>query len=70
MSNLKEVTIANGDLRARVLVQTLSTWQRNGWTVVDDGDSEKSGQEPAVPVEKPKATEPKAVVVQNDGGDQ
>jgi hypothetical protein len=66
----KEVRMENGELEASVLPQSVALYERNGWTVVDDGDSGESGQEPAVPTHKPKATEPKVVEVQSEEGAQ
>ncbi len=39
---LRYVTIEKDGQEARCLPQALDVWERNGWTAVDDGDSEEA----------------------------
>lgn len=63
----KEVRMENGELEASVLPQSVALYKRNGWTVVDDGNSKKKPQNPVVPIVEPKATEPKVEVQSEEG---
>jgi hypothetical protein len=40
MPKTKMVKITKDDQEAEVLKSAVRAWERNGWTVVDDGDSE------------------------------
>lgn len=50
MPRPREVEITKGDLKAKVLKESVAAWKRNGWTVADDGSSDEA---PA-PVEEPQ----------------
>ena len=66
MANQKTryISIKSEDgVEGRILNESLPAWERNGWTVVDDGSSE-SGQEP----ESEDAPVQKAVVESERGG--
>lgn len=76
MGKPKYVDIENEGLRGQCLETALPAWQRNGWTVVDDGSSE-SGTEPVVSdVDTSGETDAKPVTAEvvdaddNEGGDQ
>lgn len=55
MPKSKYVTVEKDGSQGQVTEESLETWEKHGWTVVDDGSSEES-QEP-VPSAHP---EPKA----------
>jgi len=44
MPKTKMIKIKKGDIEAECLRSAVPAWERNGWTVVDDGTSD---QEPA-----------------------
>jgi hypothetical protein len=48
MAKPQYVKIEKNGVEGQCLPQSLDVWERNGWTVVDDGDSEDAGSEPEV----------------------
>ncbi len=40
MSKQREIEIEKDGQKATVLKSAVPAWERNGWTVVDDGDSD------------------------------
>lgn len=63
MPNKKTVKIVHPDLEleGEIVVSAISAWERNGWTVVDDGDSETATEQTPVEVpvnEKPEPIQP------------
>lgn len=57
MPRAKEVKITKDGLEGRVLPSSVAAWERNGWTVEDDGSNEPSstGPEPAAGNQKAPA---------------
>lgn len=43
----KHITITNGELTGQCLPSALKLWERNGWTVLDHGDSEPDSTDEA-----------------------
>lgn len=43
----KYIQITKGEVEGRCVPSALPIWKRNGWTVVDDGDSEDGAESPA-----------------------
>lgn len=59
MSNKKYVQIEKDGIQGECLPSAVKTWEANGWTVVDDGDSENGSE-----------VEPDAHTVTPDLGDE
>ena len=59
MPKQKYLTVEKDGAKGQVTEESLATWEKHGWTVVDDGSSEES-QEPAPSAHpEPKARAPK-----------
>lgn len=58
MPRAKQIRMTNGDLEGYVLRESVDAWERNGWTVADDGDSEGTDEVTEHPMES--ITEPGA----------
>lgn len=41
MPRARQIKMTNGDEEGFVLAESVAAWERNGWTVADDGDSEE-----------------------------
>ena len=55
MPRAREVEITKGDLKGKVLQESVKVWERNGWTVADDGSSEEQDSSTAPAAEPKKA---------------
>jgi hypothetical protein len=49
---VQRVKIAKDNMRAEVMPSAVPAWERNGWTVADDGSSEEAPEEPKAPAKK------------------